>query len=120
MLLVTAVSPDHSGPLGSYGQLPQDAPFNRSRRISLQLSRRDLLVPMARSIRSLELSLTVGHDLFFTQAFKFQAPSFCIHIRTYASLVKFENIDNLPPILNAIETQNGGQKLILEVAVSKP
>ena len=31
-------------------------------------------------------------------------------------IVKFDS-DTLPPILNALETQNGGQKLILEVAV---
>ena len=30
--------------------------------------------------------------------------------------VKFDG-DQLPPILNALETDNGGQKLILEVAV---
>lgn len=33
--------------------------------------------------------------------------------------VKF-NTDKLPPILNALETSNGGQKLVLEVAVSIP
>lgn len=32
--------------------------------------------------------------------------------------VKFDT-DKLPPILNALETDNGGQKLILEVAVRK-
>lgn len=32
-------------------------------------------------------------------------------------IVKFDT-DTLPPILNALETQNGGQKLVLEVAVS--
>jgi hypothetical protein len=31
-------------------------------------------------------------------------------------IVKFEG-DTLPPILNALETDNGGNKLILEVAV---
>jgi hypothetical protein len=31
-------------------------------------------------------------------------------------LVKFDT-EQLPPILNALETDNGGQKLILEVAV---
>ena len=31
-------------------------------------------------------------------------------------LVKFEN-EQLPPILNALETENAGQKLVLEVAV---
>lgn len=31
--------------------------------------------------------------------------------------VKFDS-DTLPPILNALETENAGQKLILEVAVS--
>ena len=31
--------------------------------------------------------------------------------------VKFEGQDQLPPILNALETDNGGNKLILEVAV---
>lgn len=31
-------------------------------------------------------------------------------------VVKFEG-DTLPPILNALETDNGGNKLILEVAV---
>lgn len=31
--------------------------------------------------------------------------------------VKFDG-DSLPPILNALECDNGGQKLILEVAVS--
>jgi hypothetical protein len=31
-------------------------------------------------------------------------------------IVKFDS-DTLPPILNALTTQNGGQKLILEVAV---
>ena len=31
-------------------------------------------------------------------------------------IVKFDT-DALPPILNALETENGGQKLILEVAV---
>jgi len=30
--------------------------------------------------------------------------------------VKFDT-EQLPPILNALETQNGGQKLVLEVAV---
>jgi F-type H+-transporting ATPase subunit beta len=30
--------------------------------------------------------------------------------------VKFDG-DNLPAILNAIETQNNGQKLVLEVSV---
>ena len=32
-------------------------------------------------------------------------------------LVKFET-DTLPPILNALTTENNGQKLVLEVAVS--
>lgn len=32
------------------------------------------------------------------------------------TIVKFDS-DTLPPILNALTTQNGGQKLILEVAV---
>ena len=32
-------------------------------------------------------------------------------------LVKFDT-DQLPPILNALETDNGGTKLVLEVAVS--
>lgn len=32
--------------------------------------------------------------------------------------VKFDT-DSLPPILNALECENGGQKLILEVAVSQ-
>jgi F-type H+-transporting ATPase subunit beta len=32
--------------------------------------------------------------------------------------VKFESSDSLPPILNALETENNGQKLVLEVAVS--
>lgn len=32
-------------------------------------------------------------------------------------IVKFDT-DQLPPILNALETQNGPNKLILEVAVS--
>lgn len=31
-------------------------------------------------------------------------------------IVKFDT-DKLPPILNALETDNGGNKLILEVAV---
>ena len=31
--------------------------------------------------------------------------------------VKFDT-DQLPPILNALETENAGQKLVLEVAVS--
>jgi F-type H+-transporting ATPase subunit beta len=31
-------------------------------------------------------------------------------------LVKFDG-ETLPPILNALETENNGQKLILEVAV---
>ena len=30
--------------------------------------------------------------------------------------VKFDT-DSLPPILNALETENAGQKLVLEVAV---
>ena len=34
----------------------------------------------------------------------------------FLSLVKFDS-DTLPPILNALETENGGQKLVLEVAV---
>jgi hypothetical protein len=33
--------------------------------------------------------------------------------------VKFDT-DKLPPILNALETDNGGQKLVLEVAVCLP
>ena len=33
-------------------------------------------------------------------------------------LVKFDT-EQLPPILNALETDNGGQKLVLEVAVSR-
>lgn len=32
--------------------------------------------------------------------------------------VKFDT-EKLPPILNALETLNGGQKLVLEVAVSR-
>ena len=32
------------------------------------------------------------------------------------NIVKFDT-DALPPILNALETENAGQKLILEVAV---
>lgn len=32
-------------------------------------------------------------------------------------IVKFDT-DTLPPILNALETDNGGNKLVLEVAVS--
>lgn len=35
----------------------------------------------------------------------------------FQSIVKFDT-DVLPPILNALETENGGQKLVLEVAVS--
>jgi F0F1-type ATP synthase beta subunit len=35
-----------------------------------------------------------------------------LHIVT----VKFDT-DKLPPILNALETDNGGQRLVLEVAV---
>jgi F-type H+-transporting ATPase subunit beta len=31
--------------------------------------------------------------------------------------VKFDNLDALPPILNALETDNGGNRLVLEVAV---
>ena len=31
-------------------------------------------------------------------------------------IVKFDT-DQLPPILNALQTENGGQKLVLEVAV---
>jgi F0F1-type ATP synthase beta subunit len=38
-------------------------------------------------------------------------------IANSAIVVKFDNIDQLPPILNALETDNGGNKLILEVAV---
>lgn len=34
-----------------------------------------------------------------------------------SNVVKFDT-EQLPPILNALETENGGQKLILEVAVS--
>jgi len=34
-------------------------------------------------------------------------------------IVKFDT-DKLPPILNALETMNGGQKLVLEVAVRLP
>jgi hypothetical protein len=34
-------------------------------------------------------------------------------------IVKFDT-DKLPPILNALETMNGGQKLVLEVAVRPP
>lgn len=34
----------------------------------------------------------------------------------FAPLVKFES-EQLPPILNALETENAGQKLVLEVAV---
>ncbi len=34
-------------------------------------------------------------------------------------LVKFDTA-KLPPILNALETQNNGQKLVLEVAVRIP
>lgn len=33
--------------------------------------------------------------------------------------MKFDG-ENLPPILNALETNNGGQKLVLEVAVCGP
>lgn len=32
------------------------------------------------------------------------------------TLVKFDS-DTLPPILNALEVENNGQKLVLEVAV---
>jgi F-type H+-transporting ATPase subunit beta len=32
--------------------------------------------------------------------------------------VKFDS-ESLPPILNALETENNGQKLVLEVAVSQ-
>jgi F0F1-type ATP synthase beta subunit len=35
----------------------------------------------------------------------------------FAFTVKFDNQEQLPPILNALETDNGGNKLILEVAV---
>jgi len=35
----------------------------------------------------------------------------------FASVVKFDNQEQLPPILNALETDNGGNKLVLEVAV---
>ena len=38
------------------------------------------------------------------------------NILTVNCLVKFEG-DKLPAILNAIETDNNGQKLVLEVAV---
>jgi F-type H+-transporting ATPase subunit beta len=34
-------------------------------------------------------------------------------------IVKFDT-DKLPPILNALETDNGGQRLVLEVAVCIP
>ena len=34
-------------------------------------------------------------------------------------LVKFDT-DKLPPILNALETMNGEQRLVLEVAVRLP
>jgi hypothetical protein len=34
-------------------------------------------------------------------------------------IVKFDT-DKLPPILNALETMNGGQRLVLEVAVHLP
>jgi hypothetical protein len=34
-------------------------------------------------------------------------------------IVKFDT-DKLPPILNALETMNGGQRLVLEVAVRLP
>lgn len=39
----------------------------------------------------------------------------CILTR-FVCIVKFDS-DQLPPILNALETDNGGTKLILEVAV---
>ena len=35
---------------------------------------------------------------------------------TFLKIVKFDT-EALPPILNALETENAGQKLILEVAV---
>lgn len=38
-------------------------------------------------------------------------------IKTNTLQVKFGS-DVLPPILNALETKNGDQKLVLEVAVS--
>lgn len=42
----------------------------------------------------------------------------CAHqmLTYFDPIVKFDS-DQLPPILNALETENGGQKLILEVAV---
>lgn len=39
----------------------------------------------------------------------------CILI-PFVCIVKFDS-DQLPPILNALETDNGGTKLVLEVAV---
>ena len=38
------------------------------------------------------------------------------HKLTAVFLVKFDT-DQLPPILNALETDNGGNRLVLEVAV---
>ena len=39
-------------------------------------------------------------------------------LNMFFSPVKFDT-EQLPPILNALETTNGGQKLVLEVAVSR-
>jgi hypothetical protein len=38
-------------------------------------------------------------------------------IANFVFTVKFDNLDALPPILNALETDNGGNRLVLEVAV---
>jgi len=43
-------------------------------------------------------------------------PDVILRYLTNANLVKFDTV-KLPPILNALQTTNNGQKLVLEVAV---
>ena len=81
---------------------------------------------MARFIRSSELLLTVRvvpalsvpklHNQPLESLEKLQLKS---TMSNCYIAVKFEGQDQLPPILNALETDNGGNKLILEVAVRK-
>lgn len=77
---------------------------------------------MGRFIKSLVLSSTVGqHCCGITENLlcDLEPEAFLhwIHAHYWWQLVKFDT-DTLPPILNALTTENNGQKLILEVAVS--
>jgi hypothetical protein len=74
---------------------------------------------MGKSIRLLELSLTVRlRKPFLHVGAVGREENVTLNggPNRWLRAVKFDT-EQLPPILNALETDNGGQKLILEVAV---